>query len=73
MKAFEKARVLDQADLDQHIADALNRMGSSDDAVADDAAHEYAGLMLAQEYWNAYAEFNRDLNTLRTYKRFSVF
>lgn len=22
------------------------------------------------EHWNAYAELNRDLNTLRTYKRF---
>ncbi|MGN0224922.1 MAG: hypothetical protein ACI4A7_02420, partial [Prevotella sp.] len=50
MKAFKGGRVLDQKDLDQHLADALNRMGSSDDAVADEAAHEYAGLMLAQEY-----------------------
>ncbi|MGN0875329.1 MAG: hypothetical protein ACI4OZ_09105 [Akkermansia sp.] len=50
MLAFKKARGLEQPDLDRHIADALNRMGSGDDAVADEAAHEYAGLMLAQEY-----------------------
>ncbi|MBQ7684372.1 MAG: hypothetical protein IJT48_07760 [Bacteroidaceae bacterium] len=48
-------RTANTLDLDLLNADALN-------VILDHVAQ--------MEHWNAYAEFNRDLNTLRTYKRF---
>ena len=35
-----------------------------------DALHVILGHVSQMEHWNAYAEFNRDLNTLRSYRRF---
>lgn len=50
MKVFKKARGMEQADIEQAISDAVNRMGSNDAAVADEAARDYTGLQLALEY-----------------------
>lgn len=35
-----------------------------------DALHVILSHVAEMEHWNAYAEFNRDLNTLRSYRRF---
>lgn len=35
-----------------------------------DALHVILGHVSQMEHWNAYAEFNRDLNTLRSYRHF---
>ena len=45
-----KATSLPKADIEERMADALNRMGSDDQAVADEAALEYSGLLLARQY-----------------------
>lgn len=42
---------------------ALDLMGA-------DALHVILDHVAQMEHWNAFAEYNRDLNTLRTYKRF---
>ena len=49
--AFKKGRALGSKEaLEQHIADAQDRMGSSNQTIADEAANEYAGLQLALQY-----------------------
>lgn len=49
--AFKKGRALSSKEaLEQHIADAQDRMGSSNQTIADEAANEYAGLKLALQY-----------------------
>jgi hypothetical protein len=40
------------------------------DVLNADALHVILDHVAQMEHWNAFAEFNRDLNTLRTYKRF---
>ena len=40
------------------------------DITGADALHVILDHIAQMEHWNAYAEFNRDLNTLRTYRRF---
>ena len=45
-----KATSLPKADIEERMADALNRMGSDDQAVSDEAALEYSGLLLARQY-----------------------
>ena len=45
-----KATSLPKADIEERIAEALNRMGSDDQALADEAALEYSGLLLAHQY-----------------------
>lgn len=40
------------------------------DILGADAINVVLDHIAQMEHWNAYAEFNRDLNTLRTYKRF---
>ena len=47
MKVFKKTRGWDKEDIESAISDAQSRMGSSDNTVADEAALEYTGLMLA--------------------------
>lgn len=41
------------------------------DITGSDALSVVLSHITEMEHWNAYAEWNRDLNTLRTYKRFS--
>ena len=50
MQVFKKARGWEKTDIEEAIADAQQRMGSSDTAVADEAALDYTGLQLAMEY-----------------------
>lgn len=50
MKVFKKTHSWEKTDIEEAIAEQMNRMGSNDAAVADEAAQEYAGLLLAREY-----------------------
>ena len=50
MKAFKDVRGWDMADIENAIDDIVQRMDSSDNAVADEAAIEYVGAQLALEY-----------------------
>lgn len=50
MKVFKKTRGWEKTDIDEAMSEAQQRMGSSDVAVADEAALEYTGLQLALEY-----------------------
>ena len=49
-QVVRKATSLPKADIEERIAEALNRMGSDDQAVADEAALEYNGLLLAHQF-----------------------
>ena len=49
-QVIRKATSLPKADIEERIAEALNRMGSDDQAVADEAALEYSGLLLAHQF-----------------------
>ena len=46
------------------------RTGLALDLMNADALHVILDHVAQMEHWNAFAEFNRDINTLRTYKRF---
>ena len=50
MKVFKKTRGWEKTDIEEALSEAQQRMGSSDVAVADEAALEYTGLQLALEY-----------------------
>lgn len=50
MKVFKKTRGWEKTDTEEAMSEAQQRMGSSDVAVADEAALEYTGLQLALEY-----------------------
>ncbi len=50
IKVFKKSRGWEKADIEEAIADAQQRMGSNDVAVADEAALDYTGLQFALEY-----------------------
>lgn len=50
MKVLKKTRGWERTDIEEAISEAQQRMGSSDVAVADEAALEYTGLQLALEY-----------------------
>ena len=50
MKVFKKTRGWEKTDIEEAISEVQQRMGSSDVAVADEAALEYTGLQLALEY-----------------------
>lgn len=49
-QVVRKTTSLPKADIEERIAEALNRMGSDDQAVADEAALEYSGLLLAHQF-----------------------
>lgn len=49
-QVVRKATSLPKADIEERIAEALNRMGSDDQAVADEAVLEYSGLLLAHQF-----------------------
>ena len=49
-QVVRKATSLPKADIEERIAEALNRMGSDDQAVDDEAALEYSGLLLAHQF-----------------------
>ena len=49
-QVVRKATSLPKSDIEERIAEALNRMGSDNQAVADEAALEYSGLLLAHQF-----------------------
>lgn len=49
-QVVRKATSLPKTDIEERIAEALNRMGSDDQAVVDEAALEYSGLLLAHQF-----------------------
>lgn len=49
-QVVRKATSLPKSDIEERIAEALSRMGSDDQAVADEAALEYSGLLLAHQF-----------------------
>lgn len=49
-QVVRKATSLPKSDIEERIAEALNLMGSDDQAVADEAALEYSGLLLAHQF-----------------------
>lgn len=49
-QVVRKATSLPKSDIEERIAEALNRMSSDDQAVADEAALEYSGLLLAHQF-----------------------
>ena len=49
-QVVRKATSLPKSDIEERIAEALNRMGSDDQAVADEATLEYSGLLLAHQF-----------------------
>lgn len=56
-------RTLD--DIENMMAEAINRMGSADQAVADEAALEYAGLQIAHQYVEEIRESKNEEKELR--------
>ena len=49
-QVVRKTTSLPKSDIEERIAEALNRMGSDDQAVADEAALEYSGLLLSHQF-----------------------
>lgn len=65
VQVVRKATSLPKADIEERIADALNRMGSDDQAVADEAALEYSGLLIAHQYAEDISESKAEEIALR--------
>ena len=65
MEAFKKARHWTMENVDDALADAQERMGSDNTAVAEEAALEYTGLTLAKEYIETIGNSKVDEDNLR--------
>lgn len=65
VKAFKNAMGLPKESIENQIAEAMNRMGSRNEAVAADAANEYNGLMLALQYAEDITESKAEEKELR--------
>lgn len=64
-QVVRKATSLPKADIEERMADTLNRMGSDDQAVADEASLEYSGLLLAHQYAEDITESKSEEKALR--------
>ena len=64
-QVVRKSTSLPKEDIDNRIADALDRMGSADQALADEAAIEYAGLLIARQYVEDITESKAEEKGLR--------
>ena len=64
-QVVRKATSLPKADIEERIAEALNRMGSDDQAVADEAALEYSGLQIAHQFAEDITESKSEEKALR--------
>ena len=64
-QVVRKSTSLPKDDIDNRIADALNRMGSADNAIADEATIEYAGLQIARQYVEDITESKAEEKELR--------
>lgn len=65
MKVFKETRGWERTDIEEAIADAQQRMGSNDAAVADEAALDYTGLQFALEYVENIKDSKTDERKLR--------
>ena len=65
VQVVRKSTSLPKDDIDNHIADALNRMGSADNTIADEASIEYAGLQIARQYVEEITESKAEEKELR--------
>jgi len=64
-QVVRKATSLPKDDIDNRIAEAINRMSSTDQAIADEATIEYAGLQIARQYVEDITESKAEEKTLR--------
>lgn len=60
-----KSTSLPKDDIDNRIAEAINRMSSTDQAIVDEATLEYAGLQIARQYVEDITESKAEEKALR--------
>ncbi len=65
MEVVKKGMSLKEDDINDRIAEALNRMSDSDQTIADQAAIEYAGLQMALDYVENITESKAEEKALR--------
>lgn len=65
MEVVKKAMSLKEDDINDRIADALNRMSDPDQTIADQAAIEYTGLNMALDYVQNIADSKAEEKALR--------
>lgn len=64
-QVVRKSTSLPKDDIDNRIAEATNRMSSTDQAIADEATLEYAGLQIARQYVEDITESKAEEKALR--------
>lgn len=64
-QVVRKATSLPKENIEEHIADCTNRMSSDDNAVAEEAAIEYSGLLLAHQFVEDITESKAEEKALR--------
>lgn len=64
-QVVRKSTSLPKDDIDNLIAEAINRMSSTDQAIADEATIEYAGLQIARQYVEDITESKAEEKALR--------
>ena len=64
-QVVRKSTSLPKDDIDNRIAEAINRMSSTDQAIADEATLEYAGLQIARQYVEDITESKAEEKALR--------
>ena len=64
-QVVRKATSLPKENIEERIADCTNRMGSDDNAVAEEAAIEYSGLLLAHQFVEDITESKAEEKALR--------
>ncbi len=64
-QVVRKSTSLPKDDIDNRIAEAINRMSSTDQATADEATLEYAGLQIARQYVEDITESKAEEKALR--------
>lgn len=64
-QVVRKSTSLPKDDIDNRIAESINRMSSTDQAIADEATIEYAGLQIARQYVEDITESKAEEKALR--------
>ena len=64
-EVVRKSTTLPKEDIENRLAEAMNRMSSDDRAIAEEATIEYAGLMLARQYVEEITESKAEEKELR--------
>lgn len=64
-QVVKKTTSLPKKDIEDKIAEALNRMGSSDITISEEAALEYAGLQISRQYAEEITESKAEEKSLR--------